>query len=365
MPPTLRVCPCDDTQARRIWESILNRCRDLARFGALYRDEAGEPRVELLTSLLCAFPRELRAHLVGEPYEDGTRASCDQLGHTKPQRSGNGRLSPPPLPKPIAERLAHVGNRPLYVCKWLANEIKRIPDTETFTSRERLSGFQAVNQLGSYIGACERLLQTPVPLNYARHTSRFLTLWCLTLPISLVDTMGLLVVPVSAFVTWSLFGIQEIGLFIEHCALDNGAVFMDTITELIALDVMEAVEEDDVAEALDKEMLDLAAADTVTEADGELAAAKQVLYSPLDKLGSPDTLSARAPLADSPVTGASAAGSPNGGTPAEIASATVVSTDGPHAAVVIDRGRQACETQGMLEDFEKRANGSRLVPEAV
>ena len=38
----LRVCPCDDTQARRIWESILNRCRDLARFGALYRDEAGE-----------------------------------------------------------------------------------------------------------------------------------------------------------------------------------------------------------------------------------------------------------------------------------------------------------------------------------
>ena len=63
-----------------------------------------------------------------------------------------------------------------------------------------------VNQLGSYVGACERLLQTPVPLNYARHTSRFLTLWCLTLPVSLVGSMGLLVVPVTAFVTWCLFG---------------------------------------------------------------------------------------------------------------------------------------------------------------
>ena len=67
----------------------------------------------------------------------------------------------------------------------------------------------------------------------------------LTLPVGLVSSMGLLVVPVTAFVTWSLFGIQEIGLFIEHCALDDGAIFMDTITELVALDVMEAVEDDD------------------------------------------------------------------------------------------------------------------------
>ena len=100
-----------------------------------------------------------------------------------------------------------------------------------------------VNQLSSYIGACERLLQTPVPLNYARHTSRFLTLWCLTLPIALIDSMGLLVVPVAGFVTWCLFGIQEIGLFIEHCALDDGAIFMDTITERVALDVIEQFDE--------------------------------------------------------------------------------------------------------------------------
>ena len=33
--------------------------------------------------------------------------------------------------------------------------------------------------------------------------------------------------------------------FIEHCALDDGAIFMDTITELVALDVMEAVEDEE------------------------------------------------------------------------------------------------------------------------
>ena len=247
-------------EARRIWESLLNRSRELARFIFLYSEDAGAPRVSLLVSLLCAFPRELRTHLVGEAKEEGADARREtvkgnEVGHPAPRVGSHARLAPP-LPRSIAERIDASGNRPLYVCKWLASEMKKIPESLTFTSRERMLAMQSVNQLSSYVGACERLLQTPVPLNYARHTSRFLTLWCLTLPISLIDTMGLLVVPVTAFVTWSLFGIQEIGLFIEHCALDDGSIFMDTITELVALDVMEAVEEEppldyDIAELTD------------------------------------------------------------------------------------------------------------------
>jgi predicted membrane chloride channel (bestrophin family) len=255
-------------EARRIWESVLNRCRELARFLHLYREHAGTRRVALLVSLLCAYPRELRTHLVGEakdtddsldPSKVGTDDAADEydldhgLGLRMPPMPTPTRLSPP-LPRQLAERIARSGNRPLYVCKWLATELKAIKDSKkdlSFTSRERLVGLNGVNQLASYVGACERLLQTPVPLNYARHTSRFLTLWCLTLPISLVDTMGLLVVPVTAFVTWCLFGIQEIGLFIEHCALDDGAIFMDTITEQIALDVLEAVEEEEPLDSLE------------------------------------------------------------------------------------------------------------------
>ena len=59
-------------------------------------------------------------------------------------------------------------------------------------------------------------MQTPVPLNYARHTSRFLTIWCLMLPIALVGEVGYAVVPVSGLICWGLFGIQEIGLMIEE-----------------------------------------------------------------------------------------------------------------------------------------------------
>ena len=39
--------------------------------------------------------------------------------------------------------------------------------------------------------------------------------------------------------------LQEIGLFIEHCALDQGTIFMDQAIEQITNDVLEAIEPDD------------------------------------------------------------------------------------------------------------------------
>jgi putative membrane protein len=61
------------------------------------------------------------------------------------------------------------------------------------------------------IGSSERIVQTPVPLTYARHTSRFLSMFCLTAPIALVGELGAYVVPFVGIIAWSLFGIQEIG----------------------------------------------------------------------------------------------------------------------------------------------------------
>jgi hypothetical protein len=98
----------------------------------------------------------------------------------------------------------------------LGKEIRGIPDSVVFTSRERLAMIKHVDDLCSYIGACERIVQTPVPLTYARHTSRFLSLFCLSMPIALVGELGAYIIPFVSFVTWSLFGILEIGMMIEE-----------------------------------------------------------------------------------------------------------------------------------------------------
>mmetsp|Transcript_125848 Transcript_125848/g.280734 ORF Transcript_125848/g.280734 Transcript_125848/m.280734 type:complete len:208 (+) Transcript_125848:46-669(+) len=70
-------------------------------------------------------------------------------------------------------------------------------------------------QLSHTVGRCERLLQTPVPLAYARHTSRFASAWTLTLPLALVGSLRWLTPPVVFIVTWALFGILDLGHTIE------------------------------------------------------------------------------------------------------------------------------------------------------
>jgi len=242
-------------EARKIWESLGNQCRRLARFSFMYQDVFQRAGVELTAKLLIAFPAQLRRHVCGVAAKDlvppwqvdapGWAVTFPSTSPAGMQEYANVLHPLGPLPPPILLKLRRSHNRPLFLCRRLGMILRALPDSDTFSSRHRLYALDAVDKLGSYVGACERLVQTPVPLNYARHTSRFLTLWCLTLPLSLVADMGLLVVPVTAFVTWSLFGIQEIGLFIEHCALDHGAVFMDSAIEQITSDILEAVAPDD------------------------------------------------------------------------------------------------------------------------
>lgn len=63
---------------------------------------------------------------------------------------------------------------------------------------------------------CEKIVRTPVPLSYSRHTSRFLTVFCGSLPFALVATLGWLTLPVVFITCTALFGIEEIGHLIEQ-----------------------------------------------------------------------------------------------------------------------------------------------------
>lgn len=73
-----------------------------------------------------------------------------------------------------------------------------------------------VNQLSSSLSGCEKIVDTPVPLSYSRHTSRFLTLWCGFLPFAIVPKLGWLSIPVMGLTSWLLYGLEEIGHLIEQ-----------------------------------------------------------------------------------------------------------------------------------------------------
>lgn len=155
--------------------------------------------------------------------------------------------------------LARVRNKPLFIANTLAREIRAIPTSDAldFSSRERLFLLAMVNDLSACIGACERIVQTPVPTQYARHTSRFLCLWIFTLPLLLLPEMGFWVVPAIACISWVLFGIQELGLQIEN-----------PFESILKLDILEGMNQQSVDETLS-----LAGdyAEIALREDGELA----------------------------------------------------------------------------------------------
>jgi predicted membrane chloride channel (bestrophin family) len=72
-----------------------------------------------------------------------------------------------------------------------------------------------IAELSSTVGAAERIVRTTVPSSYSRHTSRFLTVWCFTLPLVLVVPLGWRMIPTITVICWALFTIEEVGHIIE------------------------------------------------------------------------------------------------------------------------------------------------------
>jgi len=140
------------------------------------------------------------------------------------------------LPPDALEACARSQNRPLWVCDRMAQELKSIPDGPTFTARERLALLSKVEKLSNSIGSCERIHQTAVPLNYARHSLRALTIWLFTLPFCLVQSLGLFTAPAIFLVSWLMFGVYEIGYSIEDPF--QGTLRLSVLCDAIRRDVL-------------------------------------------------------------------------------------------------------------------------------
>lgn len=259
-------------EGRKIWEIIINNSRDLYRMLNLYENEMGRSKRRRLQRLLAAFPYLLRHRIrpnlvmyrlddvdnVRDPensivlYQDKAADDLDPEAAavaTKEENEGNSRRKTRPLywvdkrtlpwrllPPNALESCARAQNRPLWVCDRMAQELRNIPDSPNFTARERLAFISKIERLSGCIGACERIHQTAVPLNYARHSLRALTLWLFTLPFSLVGSLKLVTGPVLFLVSWLLFGVYEIGYSIEDPF--QGTLRLSVLCDTIRRDVL-------------------------------------------------------------------------------------------------------------------------------
>ena len=198
-------------EGRKTWEQLLNTCRDITRMTSVYEREVGSKKKQRIQRLLAAFPYLLHHHIQPRCLD---HSHCEELNDTphalllsEPRpihtvRSKSKKTSRECwvdkrslpwclLPDSVLTKCAQSHNRPLWVSDRLALESTDIKYCDNWTSRERLDLLKHASKLSECIGNCERIHQTAVPLNYARHALRSLTLWSFTLPFGLIDKLGL------------------------------------------------------------------------------------------------------------------------------------------------------------------------------
>jgi ion channel-forming bestrophin family protein len=203
-------------EGRKIWGSIVNDIRNLSRLIWVAIGENSpmdRQEKELALNLLVAFAIATKLHLRSQPVDDSIARLISPLQFAKLQVSGNP---------------------PLEIAFWISDYLQLQHE------RGQISLYQ-MNQLQNILsgmvdmlGSCERILRTPIPLAYAIHLKQLLLMYCVLLPFQIVEDLKWLTAPSMMLISFTLFGIEAIGVEIENpFGTDPNDLPLDTICTTI------------------------------------------------------------------------------------------------------------------------------------
>jgi ion channel-forming bestrophin family protein len=186
-------------EGRKAWGALMNTVRNLTRRIWVFVDEtkpSDRTHKQTALRLIVAFAVAMKLHLREESMNDRELLALvgDRYGTTLQQ-------APHPCLK-IA----------FWIEDYLQQQYKeqRVDLYQVTTMNALLDG------MVDSLGACERILKTPMPMAYAIHLKQLLLIYCLLLPFQLVGEIGFWTGPIVGLVSFTLFGIEEIGIEIEN-----------------------------------------------------------------------------------------------------------------------------------------------------
>lgn len=183
-------------EARRLWGGIVNQSRNVVISGLSYGPDDPHWR-ECFVKWVAVFPHIARCSLRGEA------PSHDVAALVGEEESSQIEAADHP-PSYVAMKLAD-----------LLREACERYDMDRFAfiqvDRERAT-------LIDHIGACERILKSPLPIVYAIKIRRFIAIFLLTLPFALLHRIaGDWMVPmITMMVAYPLMSLDQIGIELQN-----------------------------------------------------------------------------------------------------------------------------------------------------
>ncbi|ELS33018.1 MULTISPECIES: bestrophin family protein [Pseudanabaena] len=184
-------------EGRKAWGLLVNTVRNLSRqiLVAILEKEPRDRQAKIAAvKMLPAFAIALKLHLRSESINSELAAN----------------LSPEQF-----ERLKTMNHPPLEIAFWLSSYLQEQTQQGKLDRYQLNDMIQLLHQMVDVVGICERILRTPIPLAYAIHLKQLLMIYCLSLPFQMVDQLEWMTAPIVALISFTLLGIEEIGIQIE------------------------------------------------------------------------------------------------------------------------------------------------------
>jgi ion channel-forming bestrophin family protein len=211
-------------EGRKAWGAIVNNIRNLSRLiwvAIVELDPLHRYEKEETLKLLVAFAVTTKLHLRSQPVDDQVEELVTPLQFTK---------------------LQTIGNPPLEVVFWISDYLQAKQELGQIGLYQMNELQGLLNSLVDTLGACERILRTPIPLAYAIHLKQLLLIYCLLLPFQVVDEIGWWTAPVVSLISFTLFGIEAIGVEIENpFGTDPNDLPLDTICNTVQKNIDDLV----------------------------------------------------------------------------------------------------------------------------
>ncbi|MBD2578395.1 bestrophin family ion channel [Oscillatoria sp. FACHB-1406] len=185
-------------EGRKCWGSIVNSANNIAsQIWVAVKEKEPEDREEkkAFVRLLVAFAIATKLHLRLQP----------------PDRELERFLTPQQF-----EALQRLNSPPLQIIFLIRHYLQKQHSRDCINSEQLTAIFKLLDSLVDSLGACERILKTPIPLAYTIHLKQLLILYCLALPFQMVKDLGLWTGLVVGAISFAVFGIEEIGIEIEN-----------------------------------------------------------------------------------------------------------------------------------------------------
>ncbi len=207
-------------EARKLWGGIVNQSRNLVIDALAYGPSDPEWK-EQFTRWAAVYPHIARSQLRGAP------PSLEVAQLVGPVVSAQIAMSP---------------HMPSFVALQLAHMLREACDAGTLDRFAFLQLDRERAALIDHLGACERILKTPLPMVYAIKIRRFLAVFLITLPFALLHQLqAIWLIPlITMMVAYPLVSLDQIGVELQNpFSLRNlGHLPLDDISRTIEQNLM-------------------------------------------------------------------------------------------------------------------------------